>query len=134
LGVRLLIAGTGLLIAKLKAFEAPPPGDGLKTLMLAAPAVVMSVAGIRAVNCVLLTKFDGRAFPFHLTTEPLTKFEPLTVSMKSEPPTTTAPGLRLVIVGTGLGGLTIKVREFDTPPPGAGLKTVTLTGPAMVRS
>ncbi len=50
-----LITGTGLLMVKVKELEAPPPGEGLVTEMVADPAVVMAVAGMLAVSWVLLT-------------------------------------------------------------------------------
>ena len=55
LGLKLVIAGSGLLIVKVKLFELPPPGDGLTTSSAAVPAVTKSLAGIVAVSCVLLT-------------------------------------------------------------------------------
>ena len=49
-GLILAITGTGLLIANDAAFEAPPPGPGLTTVMLAVPPAAMSVAGMAAVS------------------------------------------------------------------------------------
>ena len=56
-GARLVIVGTGLgaLMAKGFAVDVPPPGEGLKTVTWAVPAVAMSAAVIAAVNCVALT-------------------------------------------------------------------------------
>jgi hypothetical protein len=42
------------LIVRAKAPDVPPPGVGLATVMEALPAVAMSLAGTRAVSCVLL--------------------------------------------------------------------------------
>ena len=72
------------------------------------------------------------AAPFHLTTAPLTKLLPLTVSVKADPPTAAFVGEREVIVGTGL--TTGKVEVPEVPPPGAGLVTVTLSDPVLVMS
>jgi hypothetical protein len=65
----------------------------LDTSIWTAPEVAMSEAGTMAVSCVALTKVvanvDGRAgggFTAHLTTEPLTKFVPVTVSVTFEGP------------------------------------------------
>ncbi len=54
-GLRPVIVGNGLLMVKVCAPEVPPPGAGLETVTLTVPAVVMSEAGIDAVNCVALT-------------------------------------------------------------------------------
>jgi hypothetical protein len=53
LGERLVVVGTGLLLALIVnvcALEVPPPGAGLNTVSDAVPATAMSVAGIVAVN------------------------------------------------------------------------------------
>lgn len=54
-GLKLVIAGAGLLIVNVDAGDEPPPGDGFCTTTLAVPTVAISVAGIEAVNCVALT-------------------------------------------------------------------------------
>src|SRR5439155_15416257 len=66
-------------IVNVWAFEMPPPGVGLNTVTCAVPAVTMSAAAIAAVNCAAEAKAVVRLAPFHLTTAPLTKFEPFTV-------------------------------------------------------
>ena len=134
-GLRLRFVGTGIeiLIGKGAALDVPPPGAGLKTVTLADPAVAMSAAGMLAVSRVSLTYVVARALPFQRTTEPLTKFVPLTVRLNAGPPTLALDGLRLVIVGAGLL-LIEKVAALDVPPPGAGLKTVTLADPAVAMS
>ncbi len=71
-----------------------------------------------------------RLVPFHCTTEPATKPLPFTVKVKDEPPAEADVGLRLVIAGTGLGAVIVKLWAFDVPPPGAGLDTVTWAVPA----
>jgi hypothetical protein len=114
------------------AFDVPPPGVGLKTVTLAVPAVAISAAVIAAVSCVPLTYVVVRSEPFHLTIEPLTKLVPFTVSVKAPPSAVAEDGLRLVIAGAGL--LMVKICAFDVPPPGVGLKTVTLAVPAVAMS
>jgi hypothetical protein len=89
-------------MVKLTAFEEPPPGRGLFTVMLAAPAAVMSLAKIEAVSDVALPKVVVRSDPFHRTVEPETKLEPETVRVKAGPPAFTEVGLIPVIDGTGL--------------------------------
>jgi len=107
----------------------------LKTVTLAVPAVAMSAARIEAVTCVEETYVVVRFVPFHLTTELEMKLLPLTVSIKPAPPAVAELGLRLVVVGTGLSGtLIVKVWELEVPPPGVGLKTVTLAVPAVAMS
>ena len=102
-GLTVVMAGAGLLIAKLKLFEAPPPGAGLTTFTIAVPAAERSLAGMIAVNCVLLTNVVVRGPLFQRTSEPATKFDPLTVSVNPAPPAVADAGLNVVNAGTGLG-------------------------------
>src|SRR5437867_1269824 len=118
-------------MAKFTELDVPPPGGGLNTVTLAVPAVRRSIAGITAVNCVAETYVVARSCPFHRTTELVTKFVPVTVSVNPGP-TTADCGLRLVIVGTGFR--IVKVCGLDVPPPGAGAKTVTVGVPAAAMS
>ena len=65
----------------------------------------------------------------------LMKFEPRTVRTNPEPPAWAEGGLRLLIDGTGLEEpLIVKVLALDVPPPGPGLKTVTLAVPGVAIS
>ena len=123
------------MIVKVWALEVPPPGTGLKTVTLAVPAVAMSAARIEAVTCVALTYVVVRPVPFQRTTELEMKLVPFTVRVKAAPPAVAELGLRPVVVGTGLSGtLIVNVWAFEVPPPGAGLKTVTLAVPATAMS
>jgi hypothetical protein len=54
-----------------------------------------------------------------------TKFVPVTVSVKAPPPAVAKAGFSEVSVGAGLS--TANVKEFEMPPPGDGLETVTGT-------
>jgi hypothetical protein len=55
-----------------------------------------------------------------------TKFVPLISKVKPGPPAHASLGFRELIVGTGIGPLAmVKSTEFDSPPPGWGLFTVT---------
>ena len=87
---------------KLTAFELPPPGVGLATATLAETAAGRSVAGLSAVSEVGLAKIVARFSPFHVTIEPGTNPEPVTVKVKSGLPTMAEFGLMLVTAGTGL--------------------------------
>jgi len=131
-GLMLLIVGAGLLMVNVTAPDSPPPGAGLKTVTFAVPAVAMSLAGMAAVSWVLETKVVGRSFPFQRTTEPVTKFVPVTVRVNPPLPATVVAGLIVVIVGDGF--VMVKVAVLDVPPPGAGLKTVTFAVPAVATS
>src|SRR5439155_7977771 len=103
----LVAVGTGLaLTVNVWEFEVPPPGVGLKTVMVFEPVVARSVAGIDAVSCVGLTNVVVLSDPTHRTTEPAMKFVPLTVSVKAPSPTKRLVGERLDVVGTGFAGAT----------------------------
>ena len=131
-GLMLLIVGNGLVMVKVAVLDVPPLGAGLKTVTFAVPAVATSLAGIAAVSWVLETKVVVRSLPFQRTTEPLTKFVPVMVRVKLPLPATVVAGLMLLIVGAGL--LMVNVTAPDSPPPGAGLKTVTFAVPAVATS
>lgn len=119
-------------MVKVNAPEVPPPGDELKTVTVALPAVATSAAVMAAVNCVLLTKVVVRVLPFQRTAEPLTKLLPVTVRLKAALPARSELGFKLVIVGAGL--LIVKLAAPELPPPGVGLKTVTFAVPAEAAS
>src|SRR5262245_19197076 len=96
----------------------------------------MSAAAICAVNCPAFTNVVGRGLPFHCTTELPTKLLPFTVSVKAAPPAGALLGVSVATAGTGLfAALIVKVAAgVDTPPPGAGLNTVTEAVPALAMS
>lgn len=107
-----VVVGTGLVaacadIVNTTTFEVPPPGVALNTVILAVPAVVRSGAFTIAVNCVALTNVVASDEPFQFTTEPLIKFEPVTVSVNAGSPTVALIGAIVVMTGTG----------FIVPPP-----------------
>lgn len=127
--------GTGLgalEIVKTKLVVVPPPGAGLVTVTFAGPTDEMSVAGIVAVNCVALTNVVGLADPLKFTIDAATKFVPVTVSVKPDPPAVAPFGLSNVTVGTGL--FTVNGELPDAPPPGTGFVTHTLNVPAAAMS
>ena len=92
----------------------------------------VSAAEMAAVSFELLTTLVGRGLPFQNTVAPTTNFVPFTVRVKAGPPAVALAGLRLVIVGTGL--LMGKGTGLEVPPPGEGLKAVTLAVPAEAMS
>jgi hypothetical protein len=120
-GARLLIEGTGLTTEKASVADVPPPGAGLETAIGNVPVAPISDGRVTAVNCVGLTKVVARASPLKLTTEPLLKFVPLTVSVSAPVPTSRVDGEIVASVGRIL--LTIKLLAGVVGPP--GFSTVT---------
>jgi hypothetical protein len=114
-----------------RADEVPPPGAGLVTVTLTAPAVAVSVAAIDAFTCVALTNVVVFAAPLKFNTEEELKFVPVTVRVKAAPFVALA-GESEAAVGNGL--FTVKGEFPDVPPPGAGFVTVTLNVPAVAIS
>lgn len=104
-GLREVITGVGLLIVNVTGEEVPPPGVGVKTVTAAVPPEVISEARTEAFRVVELTKLVVRLLPFQRTMLPLTKFVPVTVSVKAAEPEVTASGLSVVSVGTGFPAL-----------------------------
>lgn len=49
-GLKVVVVGTGLFSAKVRAVDVPPPGVGLNTVTDAVPALAISVAVIAAVK------------------------------------------------------------------------------------
>ena len=72
------------------------------------------------------------AEPFQLTTDDELKFVPFTVRVNPLPPAVFDVGLMDGVVGTGF--FIVKVWEFEVPPPGVELTTVTAAVPAIVMS
>jgi len=138
-GCSVVIAGTGLfaaaLMANVSAFDVPPPGTGFVTVTAGVPVLATSVARIDAVTFVALTKVVVRALPLNLTTAPLTKLDPLTVSVNAPDPAVALAGWSVVIAGVGLfAALMVNVSAPEVPPPGVGVKTVTEAVPTAAMS
>src|SRR5213594_3310464 len=110
-GLMLVMLGTGFaaVIVNVTEFEVPPPGDGLKTVTAALPALAMSLCGIEAVSWPALTKVVERSAPFQRTTDVEMKLLPLTVSVKPAPPAMAEVGFMLVMLGTGFAAVIVKV-------------------------
>ena len=131
-GDNVVIVGTGLFTVKVAEFDVPPPGVGLVTVTGKVPAVVTSVDRIVAETCVEFWNEVARATPLKFTVEVETKLVPVTVRVNAPEPAKVFVGAMVVIVGTGLlAPVIVKVTEFDVPPPGAGVTTVTAGVPAI---
>ena len=87
--------------------------------MDAVPTAAISAAVIVDVTEELETNPVARAEPLKSTTDPETKFVPLTVTMKLAPPAVVEVGLMEVVVGTGFK--TTNAVDVAEPPPGVGL-------------
>ena len=132
-GERELMVGIGLaaLMVNAALLEVPPPGAGLNTVTWPVPAEAISDAVIAACNCVALTNVVVRLAPFQLTTDPLRKPVPFTVSVKAAVPAVALDGDSELTVGIGLAALMVNAAFPEVPPPGAGLNTVTWPVPAV---
>jgi hypothetical protein len=127
-GETVLIVGTGAVTRKVWGAEVPPPGTPVTTVRVPVPGAVSCARGRTAVSTASLTTVVATGLPFHWTTEGLlllTKFVPVSVTVRSGLPIWTEVGERVVSVGAGLGMLRENGREV--PALGAGLTTVTLT-------
>jgi hypothetical protein len=75
---------------------------------------------------VALTNVVVRLPPFHCTVEVLMRLLPFTSKVNAALPAIAEFGTNAVIAGMGV--VTMNVRAFDVPPPGAGFVTFT-SGP-----
>ena len=93
---------SGWLTVSVDEAVSPPPGVGLSTVMALIPPDEISAASMVAEISVELTKLVALDEPSILTTDDELKFDPCTVSVKSDPPAQMNTGSMLVSVGTGL--------------------------------
>jgi len=93
--------GNGLFTVNGEFADVPPPGAGFATVTLNVPAFAIAAAVMEAVICVALTNVVVAAVPLKFTTDPETKFVPLTVSVNPAPPAVALVGDSDVIVGEG---------------------------------
>ena len=119
------------MIVKLWEFDVPPPGVGVNTVTEAVPAAAMSLAGMAAASPVEDTYDVVRSAPFHLTTEPVMKLLPVTVSVNPAPPAVIDVGLMPVVAGTGL--LSAVLIVYCTVAVVAVVPTRTRTAPPTAR-
>jgi hypothetical protein len=108
----------------------------LETVIEAVPAAAISAAEIAAVICVALTNVVVRGELFHSTTEPLTKFVPVTVKVN---PARLQDGVEFDAVveadtAVTAGGTIMKGRPPVVPPPGPGETTATCAVPMARKS
>lgn len=114
--------GAGEVMENPNKFEASPLG--FCTLTKAVPTLVRKLAGTRALSCVELTKTVesdwGAVAVFHCTTDPLTKFVPVTAICSAELPETTELGVTVEAVGWdgAEAELIVKTAVFDPMLPG----------------
>ena len=125
------------VIEKLSALLVPPPGLGLKTVIVPMPDVCKSVAVIVMVIVVLLPITVTRFDPFQRAIEPALKFVPVnTISSAALPAGDVVGSIEIkfgagalvaVVVGVGVFVpeiLMLKFKALLVPPPGVGLTTV----------
>jgi len=119
--------GTPALMANDTRDDAPPLV--VVTVILAVPAVAMSLAGTAACTCVELTTIVDSAEPFQLTTAVESKFAPVTVKVNPAPPAVAEAGEKplLLIVGA-LAALIVNAAPVDVT---ADSDTVILAVPAV---
>jgi hypothetical protein len=111
-----------------------PPPAGFVTVTFTVLAVAMSVAGIVATICVLVTEEGVIAgLDPKFTVAPLAKLVPVMVSVNAAPLTVAEAGAIELSVGPETA-LIVNDRLPDEPPPGAGLVTVTVAVPAVAIS
>src|SRR5258708_3728089 len=91
-------------------------------------------AGTDPVGRGLLTKGVERLLPFHCTIAPLTKFEPLTVMVKSGPPTKILGGEKELMTAVGFVGSILKFVAAEPSPFGPGFCTLTSVEPGIATS
>ena len=72
------------------------------TVTCAVPATAMSLAGIMAVSCVLLSRVETRRLPFHSTKQGSANPDPRMASANPGPPATAVEGESEVSCGSGL--------------------------------
>jgi hypothetical protein len=118
-----IVGAPGALIVNDAPKDAPAESV---TVTVAEPVVAIRLAGTVAVRLVALTNVVVNAVPFHCTVAPETKFVPVTVKVKSEPPASADAGERLPIVGTA--ELMAKAAAADVPPASV---TVTFAEPVV---
>jgi len=127
-GSRLVAIGTGLLTVNISGVETPPPGAGFVTVTGKIPPLTICAAEMCAVNSDGLKKVVTTGTPAKLTTDAGTKLLPVTLRIRSGPPAAALAGSRVVAIGAGL--LIVNISGVDSPPVGAGSKTVTESVPA----
>jgi hypothetical protein len=99
-GLSLVTVGDGLVAGVIVMYfgaDTLPPG--FTTVTVADGPAAMSDARIAALICVTPRNVVALSWPFHCTTDPDMKFDPLRVRSKAGPPATTCCGCKLEITG-----------------------------------
>jgi len=127
--------GMGGTIVSVTVLEVPPPGtplEGLVPLLLAVPGATMSAVKISNISNPGLLYDVAWAVPLKLTTELVTKPEPVTNMANGLAPAATLDGA--IDKMTGEGADTGNSTEVEAPPPGSGLNTKTTAVPPLLIS
>jgi hypothetical protein len=103
------------------ADDVPPPGAGFVTVMFSVPPREKSTAMRLAWSNVVLSNTVTRGLPFTSTTEPCTKFTPVTFNVSAAVPAEILVGETELPPGAGLFTANVVTTEI-TPP---GLVTIT---------
>jgi len=100
------VPNNGELMAKLTAFDVPPPGAGLVTVTATVPAEAMAAAGTFTSNCVEPTlTLEITSAPKLTVVEPMMKFVPIICRVKGAPPAAALFGDIVMIVGVVIAGV-----------------------------
>ena len=110
-------SAAGAVTEKLMEFDRTEPVD---TVTGCIPWNAASAEVSSAVSCVELTNVVARGDPFQLTTEPLTKFVPFTVSVR---PVRLQDAVEDPETDVIAGGEIVNGLPPDVPPPGPRLNT-----------
>jgi hypothetical protein len=98
-GLSELIVGVPAMV-NVTAFDVAPQVPGFTTVTETLPGLLIRAFATAAVSCVEETNVVVRGVPFQLTTEPDTKFVPVTVNVNALPPAVAQVGLSELMVGT----------------------------------
>jgi hypothetical protein len=112
-------SAAGAVTEKLNEFEIAEP---LLTVTGDVPWNAASADVSSAVSCVALTKVVPRGDPFQLTTDPFTKFVPVTVSVR---PVSVQDAVDDPVTDVMAGAEIVNALPPDVPPPGVGFTTST---------
>jgi hypothetical protein len=109
------------VIVKVMPFEGAPPG--FVTVTNGVPGLATSVAATTAIMKPEFSNSEGSTLEPKVTVAPGKKFVPKTLRTSTPDPAATVVGDSEVSVTTGV--MTLKVTEFEGPPPGVGFVTIT---------
>jgi hypothetical protein len=122
---------------KFRAFDVPPPGDGLATMTGKLPVTERSDTLSEMESRPLLKNEGTWGIPLNVTDEDGMNPLPLIVSVTGElTPAGDEVGDKPVMAGWGFGEVvvTAKLSGCELPPPGGGFVTITANVPVVARS